>query len=134
MTTFNLLLNLIMHNGLSSKKLPAQPNYFFGNGQLDLIPKAYRLYQNYPNPFNLETTIPFDLPENSDVEIMIFNILGQKVITLTDKKYLAESYKIIWDGVNDAGQMVSSGIYLCRMKTGEFNDSKKLVLMRRILY
>ena len=109
---------------------PSPPNYFFGNEQLGLIPKTYCLYQNYPNPFNPETTIAFDLPENSDVEITIFNILGQKVITLTDKKYLAGSYKIIWDGMNEYHSLVASGIYVYRIRAGEFKAVKKLLLLR----
>jgi hypothetical protein len=109
---------------------PAPPNYFFGDGMLGVMSEIYRLHQNYPNPFNFVTIIDFDLPKNSDVDIMIYNVLGQRVKTLADKKYSAGSYKILWDGRDEYNHPVASGIYLCRIKAGEFRAVKKLVLVR----
>ena len=109
---------------------PMPPDINWETGELVIIPKEFRFYQNYPNPFNPVTTITFDLPRSSRVEIVIYNILGQKVKTLVDKDFSAGKYEITWEGINDLHQSVASGIYLCRIKAGEFMGLKKLVLVQ----
>ena len=79
-------------------------------------PQSFVLKQNYPNPFNPETTIEFTVPQNTFVEINIFNILGVKVATLVQKHLTADAYKAVWDGKNFAGNAVSSGIYFAQAK------------------
>jgi len=77
------------------------------------LPDKFELYQNYPNPFNPTTTIGFDVPNaNSHVRLEIFNILGQRVKMLVNNVYSAGRYKVIWDGTNDAGMQVSTGVYI----------------------
>jgi hypothetical protein len=85
---------------------------------------------NYPNPFNPETTLSFSLPNDSSVNITIYNIKGQKVKTLTDDFYTAGHHQIIWNGTNDTGQNVGSGIYLYRLKTGEKSLTQKMLLLK----
>ena len=109
---------------------PKPPVINWETGEIVQIPSKFVLYQNYPNPFNPATTIRFDLPKESHVEIAIYNVMGQKVATLTDKDFSAGSHQVLWDGKNDMGQAVSSGIYLCRIKAGEFKGLRKLVLVR----
>jgi len=94
------------------------------------IPTSYALYQNYPNPFNPSTDIRFDLPEAIRVELKIFNILGQEVVTLVDDVRAAGAYRILWDGKNAGGLSVASGVYIYQLKTGNFQDAKKMVLIR----
>jgi len=65
----------------------------------------------------------------SDAELVIYNVMGQKLITLVNKNYSAGSHEVLWNGRNDYGQAVSSGIYLCRIIAGEFNALEKLVLI-----
>ena len=89
------------------------------------LPSRYTLHQNYPNPFNPTTEIRFDLPENSHVELSIFNTLGQKVATLMDEPRTAGTYRAQWDASS-----VASGIYLYQMKAGTFTKTKKMILMR----
>ncbi|RKX18498.1 MAG: hypothetical protein DRP35_09185, partial [Candidatus Zixiibacteriota bacterium] len=89
-----------------------------------LIPKSFNLSQNYPNPFNPTTTISFSLPVKSNVEIEIFNLLGQSVKKLINKSISPGSYEIEWDGTNKQGKSVSTGIYLYRLKTEDFIQSK----------
>lgn len=96
----------------------------------EVVPSTYALYQNYPNPFNPTTEIRFDLPEAIRVELKIFNILGQEVATLVDDVRNAGAYRILWDGKNAAGLTVASGIYVYQIKTANFQDAKKMMLIR----
>lgn len=94
------------------------------------ITKAFVLNQNYPNPFNPSTTISYELPERSYVEIFVYNIAGQKIKTLINKEQQAGSYKIQWDGNNDQGIPVASGIYLYRLKKEGLVKTRKMILIR----
>lgn len=88
------------------------------------------LIGNYPNPFNPQTRISFSLKDQSPVEISIYNIKGQKIRTLIDKKLEAGQHNVIWDGKDSNNKSVSSGIYLYRMKNGKFTKSKKMILLK----
>ncbi len=90
----------------------------------------YYLYQNYPNPFNSTTLIHFDVPKVADVKIKVYDILGHEVKTLVCSKYQPGSYTVIWDGKNENGLSVASGTYLVRMQTGEFVDTRKILLLK----
>jgi len=93
-------------------------------------PKAFKLAQNYPNPFNPMTLIEFQLPEQCQVRIAIYNMLGQEVRSLVDDVKPAGYHSVIWDGRDNAGAIVSSGIYYYRMITSSYNEVKKMVLLR----
>ena len=93
-------------------------------------PDTYRLYNNYPNPFNPETKIDFTIANRTNVSILIYNILGQKVATLLNNKMDQGNYTIKWKGVTDSGQELPSGTYFCEMKTPKYKEIKKLVLVR----
>jgi len=86
--------------------------------------------KNYPNPFNPKTTIQFDLHRNSHVTLTIYNVLGHKVKTLINGEKTAGSYTIRWDGKDDKGLKVSSGIYFYRIEAGDFVHVKKMILSR----
>ncbi len=96
----------------------------------NILPEDYVLYQNYPNPFNPVTTVKYDIPEASDVEITIYNILGQKVITLLNEKTQPGRYKIKWNGINASGIKVSSGLYIIRLKADNRFYARKMILMK----
>ena len=83
-------------------------------GSNDQLPYRFELAQNYPNPFNPVTTIEYSVPSRTDVTIEIFNVLGQKVRTLVDEARSAGSYRIEWNGNNEFGRPVSTGVYLYR--------------------
>ena len=95
-----------------------------------LVPTDYNLTQNYPNPFNPTTYISFSLPQAEKVKLEIYNLLGQKVITLLDNEMQAGSHTINWDGKNDRGEEVGSGIYFYRIAIGQFSQTKKMLLLR----
>ncbi|UCE05148.1 MAG: T9SS type A sorting domain-containing protein [bacterium] len=94
------------------------------------IPGKFALYQNHPNPFNPETTISFELPKSAHVALDIYNMLGQKIVNLIDERRLAGFQKIIWNGRDEAGNVVGSGVYFYHIKTDGFEATKKLVLLR----
>jgi hypothetical protein len=96
----------------------------------DVLPTAYILEQNYPNPFNPSTSIEFAVPSRSRVEITVYNLLGQRVITLADGIYAAGHYQLLWNGWNAADQAVPSGIYLYRMQAGEYIQTRKMILIK----
>ena len=89
------------------------------------------MYQNYPNPFNPETTIKYQLPKTSKVTLTIYNILGQKIKTLVDEEKQTGYYSVKWDGTDDFGAKVSSGIYIYRMETNKgFVKTLKMVFLK----
>jgi len=94
------------------------------------LPTCYALHQNYPNPFNPETTIRFHIPQGNQVSLRIYNATGQLVRELMAGYREAGSYQVRWDGHNTNGYPVPSGIYFCRMKAGDFVDTKKMALIR----
>jgi len=94
------------------------------------IPNNYALHQNYPNPFNPETIIRYQLPKNSDVELKVYNLLGQVVVALVNEKQRAGYKSIVWDGTNQYGSKVSSGMYFYVLKADEFRSVKKMMLLK----
>ena len=103
---------------------------FFGPVMLVSPPSDFALTQNYPNPFNPETTINYQIAEESEVTIKVYSLLGREIKTLISKKLPAASYYAKWDGTDNFGQKVSSGIYLIQMKAGTFSQMRKMTLMR----
>jgi hypothetical protein len=101
-----------------------------GINQKIKLAEKYNLYQNYPNPFNPTTTIKYELPKNAQVKIEIFDILGQRVKTLVNSRQNRGEHTIVWDGLNSAGKVVSSGIYLYSLQTENFVKTKKMLLLR----
>ncbi|MBE0570728.1 MAG: T9SS type A sorting domain-containing protein [Ignavibacteriaceae bacterium] len=99
------------------------------------IPTEYTLYQNYPNPFNPTTRIDFALPTESNVKLVIYNILGQEVIQLVNNQMSAGNHSILWNANDVAGNQLTSGIYLYKLTVSgingnEFQDIKKMILLK----
>ncbi|MCK5052603.1 MAG: T9SS type A sorting domain-containing protein [Candidatus Cloacimonetes bacterium] len=96
-----------------------------------LIPShEVTVHQNYPNPFNPTTTINYSLKENSKVSLNIYNIKGQKVKQLVSDQFPSGQYSVIWNGTDDNNKSVSSGIYFYKLKSGDFEKTKKMLLMK----
>ncbi len=93
--------------------------------QPESIPIQYQLYQNYPNPFNLTTTIQYELPHRSDVQITIYDLLERKVTTLLSETQDAGYKSIQWDATN-----VSSGMYFYQIRVGEYEQTRKMVVLK----
>ncbi len=95
-----------------------------------LLPKEFKLAQNYPNPFNPTTTILFSLPEPMNARVEVFNILGERVKTVFNGLGQAGENSVVWNGDNDRGQAAASGVYFYRLKAGDFQQSRKMILMK----
>jgi len=94
------------------------------------LPVEFQLFQNYPNPFNPATTIEFQIPVSGVVSIQIFNILGQQVRSLVNSRFSAGRHTVIWDGRNNQGSFLASGIYLYQIRADKYTAVKKLILLR----
>ena len=94
------------------------------------LPEAFALEQNYPNPFNPATTVRYQLPHEADVALVIYSLTGQVVRRLVQGKQQAGSYAVSWDGRAQDGRPVSSGIYIYRLRAGDFDQTHKLVLAK----
>jgi len=106
-----------------------------------IFPKTYQLKQNYPNPFNPTTSISYQLSAGSDVKLMIFNVRGQLIRTLVSGQQAAGRYQVMWNGLDEHGRQVASGIYLYRLQAGDpltgsgqagqrFTETKKMILVQ----
>ncbi|MDX9858076.1 MAG: cohesin domain-containing protein [candidate division Zixibacteria bacterium] len=94
------------------------------------VPDEFVLHQNYPNPFNPETQIGFDLPVSGSVRLSVYNVLGQQVKVLVDGDLVAGSHQVTWNGTDQSGRTVSSGIYLYRLETATAALSRKMMLLK----
>jgi len=100
------------------------------NSKFNRAPGNYALYQNYPNPFNPETSISFDLPNNTSVRLRVYDILGREVAALLDGNFSSGHHAVNWNGRDVRGQPVSSGIYFYRLDTGSHKLARKMLLSR----
>ncbi len=94
------------------------------------VPTRFALNQNYPNPFNPETNISFYIPEKSEVNLTVYNILGQKVRTLVDGPLESGPHTVTWNGKNESGSMVASGIYFYKLNAGDNTVTKKMSMLK----
>ncbi len=94
------------------------------------VPAVYTLAQNYPNPFNPSTTIKFDMPVKGHVSLKIYNVAGQLVRTLTNEVWEAGNHSKSWNGTNDLGSSVASGVYFYKLNAGDYESTKKMILLR----
>ena len=110
----------------------SNPAVVAGVLELQSTPREFALHQNFPNPFNPDTTIKYDLAESSDVTLQIYNVLGQVVRTLVaSEAQNAGRYQIRWNGMDDRGVPVSSGVYFYQISAdGKFQQVQKLMLLK----
>ena len=116
--------NVAVTNILVHRNVPS------GIEDIDAIPTTWAVEQNYPNPFNPTTTIKYQMPQSAKVRLTIFNVLGQKVRTLLNSQVEAGYHQVVWDGLNDTGSRVSSGIYIFRFESDNYKQVKKMILMK----
>jgi hypothetical protein len=98
--------------------------------EITALPTDLALSRNYPNPFNMETAIEYALPETAPVKLVIYNILGQQVRVLADEVQPAGYKRITWNGRDDAGNAVSSGIYFIRLVAGPRQMMQRMILQK----
>ncbi|NQT63755.1 MAG: T9SS type A sorting domain-containing protein [Candidatus Marinimicrobia bacterium] len=97
---------------------------------IELGPNRYKITKIYPNPFNPSTTIQYDLPENSDVSLVIYDVTGREVKNLVSKMQSPGSYNVSWDGSGRDGQQLAGGMYFARLQAGEYSSVVKMVYLR----
>ncbi len=93
-------------------------------------PTHFALSQNYPNPFNSATAIKFWIPRESDVRLVVYDVSGRQVRTLLNSHMVPGNYRVVWDGRDDGGKPVPSGVYLYRLEAGEFVQGKRMILLK----
>jgi flagellar hook assembly protein FlgD len=98
--------------------------------EIEISPAIDYLAQNYPNPFNPETSIAFSLSEPGNTSLEIFNIKGQKIKTLANGYFDKGEHILHWNGTDDGGSSVASGIYFYKLKDGRYTSTKKMILMK----
>ena len=101
------------------------------SGEISSVrPDDFVLAQNYPNPFNPTTEVAFSLARTSDISLIVYNVLGQEVKLLADGTYTTGDHKVVWDGKDNMGQAVSSGVYFYRLIAENFMTEKKMLLLK----
>jgi len=100
------------------------------DAEVSALPTAFALQQNYPNPFNPATVIRFQLPVSSKVRLAIYSIAGQLVRTMVDRSSAAGAHSVAWNGRNERGHAVSSGVYVYKLEAGEFVETRKMSFVR----
>jgi hypothetical protein len=93
-------------------------------------PKRFDLSQNYPNPFNPSTTIRFQVPQTVDVRLKVYDVGGRLVRTLVDEEKKPNVYEVVWDGHDNNGSRVASGVYFYKLEAGSFVKTRKMVILK----
>ncbi|KAA3661025.1 MAG: T9SS C-terminal target domain-containing protein [Calditrichaeota bacterium] len=106
------------------------PYQLFVGVQENPVPDKFQLLQNYPNPFNPRTSIAFSLPKPEHVQLKIYNILGQEIATLIDKKMAAGNHVQVWQGLDNRKSLVASGVFFYKVTAGKFKAVKKMAVVR----
>ena len=118
------LVCIVLHESSYSINLDVSTNYEL------FLPESFFLQQNFPNPFNPFTTLQYNLPENSMVNVTIYDMLGRQVKTLVNQDQVAGYKSVVWDATNDYGKPVSAGIYLYQIHVDNYIQTKKMVLLK----
>jgi len=95
-----------------------------------LIPERFMLNQNYPNPFNPSTTISYTLPGQSDVKLIVYDIQGREVTTIQEAEQSPGTYEVKWNGIDQSGNPVSTGVYFCRLQAGAYSKTIKMLYLK----
>lgn len=120
-------LSTFAASSAASKNLAAQENAEAAGGEQ---PLEFSLEPNYPNPFNPTTTIAYQLPEDAPVRLSIYNVAGQLVRTLVNETQQAGHYSVEWNGRDETGQLVGSGLYLYRLEAGTFRQNRTMIMVK----
>ena len=127
---FSMEDELLVESGNVSFNIPITFGAEVSVDENAVTPMEFALEQNYPNPFNPETNISFAVAENSNVNISIFNLVGQKIVTLVNQTMDAGVYDVKWNGTNERGALLPTGMYFYEMRTPGYHSVKKLVLVK----
>ncbi len=107
-----------------------QISRFATDAAVGLVPQVFSLASPYPNPFNPAVQIPYSLPERAAVKLQVYNVLGQQVQTLVNETQEAGFYQLAWQGLDNQGEAVASGLYFIHLEAGAVSKIQKVVLMK----
>jgi hypothetical protein len=110
-------------------RLTVDNSFIVGVNHVD-APQTFSLQQNFPNPFNPTTTVSYSVPKSGQVNVMVYDLLGNLVKTLVNKVQQPGQYQIVWDATNDQGQVVPTGNYILKMVAGDFTQTRKMTLLK----
>ncbi|MBK7632282.1 MAG: T9SS type A sorting domain-containing protein [Ignavibacteriales bacterium] len=96
-----------------------------GIGSNDVFPKEFRLFQNYPNPFNGNSIIKYSIPKSSQVQIKVFDVLGNEIETIVNEEKPIGTYELNWNAAN-----LPSGVYFYRLRAGDYVQTRKMILLK----
>jgi hypothetical protein len=118
--------------GLTEQEEAAFRLALYGNAGKSALPRAFILKQNSPNPFNPATTISYSVPEGRIVKVLInvYDLRGKLVRSMVNQERGAGIYNVFWDGTDEAGRKMPSGVYLYRMNASEFTQTRKMVVLK----
>ena len=94
------------------------------------IPTEFKLHENYPNPFNPSTNIKFDIPENGLVSLIVYDLMGHKVTELVNTNMNSGFHNVSWNGTDNFGNTVSTGVYIYQLKTGNYSNTQKMLFIK----
>ncbi|MCE5272340.1 choice-of-anchor D domain-containing protein [bacterium] len=126
------LLSGLKALGVEPQKIEQVSLMMASAGMAASLPKAFALAQNSPNPFNPSTTISYQVPDGREVQVRleVFDLRGRLVTTLVDDLRPAGTYSVFWDGTDSRGGKVASGVYMYRLRAGDFTQTRKMVLLK----
>nr|HPR17847.1 choice-of-anchor D domain-containing protein [Candidatus Cloacimonadota bacterium] len=128
--TYQAVLTIYSNDYLHPEKEVALSGIGFGVNNHDLPILVTNVEQNFPNPFNPSTTINFSLAESGRVKLSIYNMKGERVKTLMNTELVPDNYSVVWNGIDDNGKKVSSGVYMYQFQTKNVNEIKKMLLIK----
>ena len=141
--TYDIMLNAGEHHNWVLTATNGEEYILDGSGEIvvpsaerfilerkTVVPATFTLHQNFPNPFNPITTIRYDLPSDALVTLSIYDMLGRKITQLVNTTQDAGFKSVQWDATDSMGREVSAGVYLYQIQTGEFIQTKKMVLLK----
>ena len=117
-------------NGNGEIQVVNSDSYSLHKSSAKITPEKFALHQSYPNPFNPETTISYDISNVGNVEIVVYNMMGREIKTLVSGYHSPSTYQVIWNGTDNRGKIVPSGVYFYQMNSSEFSQVNKVMFLK----
>ena len=117
-------------NGNGEIQVVNSDSYSLHKSSARITPETFALHQSYPNPFNPETTISYDISNVGNVEIVVYDMMGREIKTLVSGYHSPSTYQVIWNGTDNRGKIVPSGVYFYQMNSSEFSQVNKVMFLK----
>ena len=120
----------VILNGNGEIQVVSADSYSLHKGSVSRTPETFALHQGYPNPFNPETTISYDISNVGNVAIVVYDMMGREIKTLVSGYHTPSTYQVVWNGTDNRGKIVPSGVYFYRMNSSEFTQVNKVMFLK----